>query len=600
MKTNYLLKSLAVLLLMLLVTNVTAKEINVPDGATDTDLAAALETAETGDIINILGWVTFDAPVTVNKNVHFKGGENSGFDGQGLTKILEIAPEPIDGAHLIFENLGFVGGYNVPTSAVEAPGDGGVGRIVAGTTEFIFCYFDGNYAERGGAFYMAEDNTTAYFKGCEATNNQANFRGGFIFSAGATHATYDYCRISGNSSVTERGGALYLDGAATHRFFYTLLSGNSAGIEAGEGEKGGGVLTTGGDTGGPAVTFESCTLRGNSAYQHGAVAFLMGANTNVNFINSSIVQNQSIGGAAPIVVVSNTANLTLTNVTYAANEGTNSGNGGGGIIVWSPGNPIHIFNSVLVRNICAESGEGAIDMKYNGVEHIATTVFKNSIVGLISAVDKSAVPAAQDNDAIPTKSLINMYNIAGEVAQVDYATELDQSGVDFANFQETSSFGLGYFPLKDANAYAAKLGDPALLEATGAYSDQLLVERTVAADGSIYAGAIQAVLGYDPYDDSGWESNIGVGTGIHTPSAYAKQDIRVIGTVSNGILGVDFGDWKGRAKGDLIAINGQVVEHVFDLPVVGKGYYNVNVAPGFYILKVTIEGKTFAKRLIVK
>jgi hypothetical protein len=104
----------------------------------------------------------------------------------------------------------------------------------------------------------------------------------------------------------------------------------------------------------------------------------------------------------------------------------------------------------------------------------------------------------------------------------------------------------------------------------------------------------------DEYDDSGWENQLTV-TGIVAPNALLqKANIRIIGAVANGVLGVDFGAIKGQAKGDLISLTGQVVEKVFNLSVVGKGYYNVTAQPGIYLLRVTNAGNTYTQKVIVK
>ncbi|MDR0864396.1 MAG: T9SS type A sorting domain-containing protein [Candidatus Symbiothrix sp.] len=601
MKAIYFLKSLAIVMLMFVVTNVTAKQI--PVSGTDTDLAAALEQAETGDEILISGQILFESPVTVEKNVHFIGqGRAAAFNGQHNTKLFELVPETIEGEALTFENLGFAYGYNED--------DGGVGRIANGRVEFYFCFFEGNEtANRGGAFYIAnadggeEGATTVIFKGCEAVNNKATDRGGCIFVAGDANTAYEYCLIEGNSSNgpgETRGGGFFLEGGS-HRFFYTLINGNTSGSpENPGGERGGAGITTAGGI--KALTLESCGIINNIAYgNHGAAFFLMGT-PNVTVINSTIAQNTTKDGAGSWFLPSSDIDVTLVNVSMIDNKGTNSGNSGGGIHINNDGNRINIFNSILTWNN-TDNGEGAVDMGVSGFTEarVKDIVFKNSIVGLISGVPVGSVPAAQDNASIPNKSKINMYSINGEAAQPDYPV-FDTSGVNYTDgLQITSSFGLPYYTLKN-NGYATKLGDPALLDARDVYTDQLLVERIPATDGSIYAGSIQAIVGEDSYNDKNWEDNVMIdyGTAIKNPSALAKQDIRVIGTVSNGILGVDFGELKGQAKGDLISINGQVVEHVFDRSVIGKGYYNTHVTPGFYILKVTIEGKTFAKRLIVK
>jgi hypothetical protein len=123
--------------------------------------------------------------------------------------------------------------------------------------------------------------------------------------------------------------------------------------------------------------------------------------------------------------------------------------------------------------------------------------------------------------------------------------------------------------------------------------------RPIAADGSTTAAPTLASVEVD-YDDSGWEENIQT-TGIDVPAAsLQKENIRIIGVVENGILGVDFGQVKGLVKGELISLTGQVVENVFNNYAVGKGYYNVNAQPGVYLLRVTNNGNSYVQKVLVK
>lgn len=590
MKTNYFFKPLVVSLLMLGMTNVMAKDI--PVSGTDTDLAAALNQAETGDVLIVSGWITINNPVTVTKNVTIKSnGDLAGFEGSGKTKLFEFEPEPIAGAKLVFEDLGFVGGHNSTTSA-GGDGDGGVGRIIAGNTEFRSCFFEENTSSgRGGAFYIAEPETNVTFKNCDAVGNVTNGRGGFAFVASAGSVIYEYCKIKGNSSIDDRGGAFFLEGG-NHRFFYSVIDGNTSGVKDAldAGEKGGAAFTTAG--GGVALTMESCAIVKNIAYgNHGAIFFTMG-DPNITLINTVIADNVTKAGAGSWFLPSNDIDITLMNCTMINNVGTNAGNAGGGFRVMNANNRINIFNSIVARNIC-DNGEGAVDMGVSGdVPNIAKTfVFKNSIIGLIGGIEDGLIPAAIDNENIATKSKINMYRLAGENVQPDYVL-LDQSGLNYAGgLITTTNFGMPYYTLKDASAYAATLGDPNLLLDYDVDTDLLLAKRSVTA-GAIYAGAVQAVVGDDEYTDN-------IPSGIISADPLTEGGIHITSLVSNGILGVDFGNLTGHATGDLISVNGQVVERVFDLNVIGKGYYNVNSAPGIYILRVTIAGEIFAKTLVV-
>lgn len=610
MKLNYFFRSLALVALMMLVSSVKAVNINVADGATDTELAAALEQATTGDVILINGWVTINAPVNVTKNVTIKAGvENAGFDGQELTRLFEIHPEPIEGAKLVFENLGFIGGNGL----LSDPTDGGVARIYAGVTEFILCYFDGNKANRGGAFMITENGTTVTFKGCEATNNVAlggggESRGGYLFTDGETQINHEYCKISSNQSIGGRGGAFCFFGAGTRRFYYSIISDNKggnwgpdpSGLTAddvkmdkdgnvtSEGEYEGGVaFITGG-----ATTFESCGLVANQSWSHSGLIRSWSDNssslTNVTFINSTIAKNQSLHDRSPIWT--GNAIYTFVNSLFVDNMGQNSGNGAGFDGDGNGDVHLNIFNSVFARNVAG--ADGAVDIR--AIPNYATQlVVKNSLIGLIQGDASGVIP--MDNASIPTKSNIAMYKVATEEASLDYAA-LENSGVGQA-IRYSKSFGMPYY-LLTANSPVTKLGDPALLADYDLDSDLFNQSRPIASDGSITAAPTNASV-EDEFDDTGWEGNII--DAVVNPKAD-NSGLKLIGNVvENGIIGVDYGQLRGLAKVELYSITGQKLETVFNGIVVSKGYYNLKTStPGVYVLNVTIEGKTFAKRLIVK
>jgi hypothetical protein len=547
--------------------------------------------------------------VDITKNVTIKAGvENAGFDGGKSTRLFEIHPEPIDGAKLVFDNLGFVDGNGWGSD----PTEGGVARIYAGVTEFILCYFDGNEASRGGAFYIAEDGTTVSFKGCEATNNIAygnggESRGGYLVSAGETHITHDYCKILSNQSIGGRGGAFYLSGNGTRRFYYCDISNNKGGnwvpdpsgitdgdVQADkdgnpttEGEYEGGVaFITGG-----ATTFESCGILANKSWSHAGIIRSFDGPI-ITFINSTIAQNQSLSNRSPIWT--GAATYTFVNSLFVDNIGMNSGNGAGFDGDNNENVQLNIFNSVFARNITNNS-EGAVDIR--ALPNYATQLtVKNSLIGLIQGDDSGVVPI--DNANIPTKSNIAMYKLtASEQASADYAA-LENSGVDFGEgVKYSKGFKMGYYLLLPGST-VTKLGDPALLGDYDLSTDLFGQERPIAADKSTTAAPTIASV-TDEYDDRGWIDGI---TSITSPKTTVSAGVKLINTVvENGIIGIDFGTLRGAAKAELYSITGQKVENVFSEIVVSKGFYNLKTTtPGIYLLKVTVGGTTSTQRLIVK
>jgi len=580
-------------------TSVYATDIPVADGATDTDLAAALSQATTGDVILINGWVTINAPVTITKNVTIKAGvENAGFDGQESSRLFVLTPEPIEGAKLIFQNLGFINGSGLTDNT-----NGGVAQISTGNIEFDICYFDKNKAARGGAFEILGDGISVTFNGCDATNNFAQgnggeSRGGYLFVDGNNQVDHNNCKISGNQSIGGRGGALCLFGNGTRRFYYTVISDNKAGnwgpdpsgITAdnvkmdkdgnptSEGEYEGGLaFITGG-----ATTFESCGIIANKSWSHSGLIRSWGY-ANITFINSTLAKNQSMNDRSPIWT--GEATYTFVNSLFVDNMGQNSGNGAGFDGDGNANVKLNIFNSVFARNVAG--ADGAVDIR--AIPNYATQlVVKNSMIGLIQGDASGVIPS--DNANIPTKSNIAMYKIANEEASLDYAA-LENSGVNFGQgLKYSKEFGMPYY-LQIAGSSVTKLGDPALLGEYDLNSDLFNQTHVIAADGSIPAAPTLASTQDEQLDP----------LAVVSPISEIPSINLINSVVENGILGVDFGQLRGSATGELYSVSGQKLETVFSCNVVGKGYYNVKTsATGLYLLRVTIEGKSFAQRLIIK
>jgi hypothetical protein len=599
--------SFVLIVLMTVFTNAKATDFHVANGATDTELAAVLSQATTGDVIWIDGTVTMNAPVEITKNVTIKGVDGAYFDGGEKTRLFEIHPEAIPEAKLTFENLGFTGG----NGALSTPTDGGVARIYdGGTIDFKMCWFDANTAYRGGAFFITPGDLgapTITFTGCEATNNIAygnggESRGGYLFVDGDNvKIDHEYCKISGNKSIGGRGGALCLFGNNTRRFYYCVIADNWGG-NWGEDPSGitsdlvkmdyfGNVVTDGEYEGGVAfitggaTTFEACGIIANKSWSHSGIIRGWGdANTTVTFINCTLAKNQSLHDRSPLWI-GGSATYTLVNSFLVDNLGQNQGNGAG--FDFDGANvKLNVFNSVIARNVAG--ADGAVDIR-NAADYSKQLTVKNSLIGLIQGNSSVVIP--QDNPNIPTKSNIAMYKLADEQASLDYAT-LENSGIDFGQgIKYSKYYGMPYYLLQD-NSTVTKLGDPSLLGEYDITTDLFGRIRDIAADGSISAAPTLAST-QDEYDDTP--------TAVNLPKS-GKAEVKLINSiVENGILGIDFGEMRGLAKGELYSVTGQKVETVFSCNVVGKGYYNVKTSiAGIYLLKVTIEGKSIANRLIIK
>jgi hypothetical protein len=606
MKSNYYSGLLAMVLLMVGSMSVMATDYTA---ANEAAFLTALEQAANGDKIILSGDITLTAPVTIEKSVYIISDDEENprtFRGAG-NKLFIINP-PEETPAIVFQSIKFTGGNSTGEGDEN---DGGAIRILSGHAEFAYCNFYGNYSSQdGGAIAIVGEGTYVRFYASEFTENESGLRGGAFFIGGQSTTLFEYCQISGNQTREDRGGGLFIDQPASVNFYYSLISSNKSGyVLTGEDPtqmigRGGGAFCLNGEA---TVTIEASSIIGNTTPRngsHGSAFFNMG-NYNLTLINSTVAKNENRGAGSMFVASEVTCTITLVNCVYAENHAYDNAGNGSGIRVMNMGGNFNIFNSILAGNYNTDNN-GATDMTWNSYAGIENgLVIKNSMIGLIhgNGIDRDRFQARiADNEEIENKSKVDYYNLGGDIAQESWMIldKEDGSGIAFEEgIQTTRTYRMGYYTFIDANAYAAKLGDPALLADHDIDTDFTGNERTVSG-GTIAAGPLQGVYGYTKLNDPEIPDYIPPFTGISSPSALAKENIRVIGTVSNGILGVDFGNLVGRAKGELVAVNGQVVENVFDVNVIGKGYYNVKTSvPGLYLLRVTINDKTFTQRLIL-
>ncbi|MDR2474768.1 MAG: T9SS type A sorting domain-containing protein [Bacteroidales bacterium] len=625
MKTNSYLKTLAVAAMLGAAACVSAQNtLYVSAAGSDTNdgltleaalasTAKAVEVAAIGDKIIINGTVTVAATATFAKELTFIGENNAQLKGNGATRLLALEA----GANAKFQGITFAdgladgsaGGILIQNSKAEfyscrfinnkmiGDGDGGA-MTIEGTKEETYvkiynCVFDGNSSERRGgalavrgpdgdrpvveiAYSTFQNNTTP-------EGNGENRGGAFSFFRG--EISFYMCDIKNNKAGARVDPESTLDGA------------------------GGGAIVCSNDA---TIYFENSSLYANSATSHGALVFAMGTTT-LTFINTSIINNLGNGdGVGLFFQPGDFVSNKFVNVTFAGNTrpGGNDWNFAG-VRVHQPAFALDIYNSIFVHNFAlgADGGNnGSGDIGFNGqnADQMKQCVIKNSFIGNIH-YNGAAQVSAQDNQNIYTLSTLGEYD-----DRANYLYGEDVSGIYWdADFQHTAANRQGlaqsalssvsYLTLK-SDAETAGLGDPALLEdESGALYDQFGTEREPGEeDGSIFAGAIQSVVGEmeipapktpDPYP---------LTTGIKQVKPSAE--IILPGVVkANGLLQINFGSLSGQAQGVLYNTSGQYVKDLFNRSVLVKDFFPVDgVAPGIYVLKVTIGDKTFAKQLIIQ
>lgn len=619
MKTIYTVRTWAVMLLVSFATALSAQNVITVEGSSQDDFVNALESAVTGDTILLTNDIDLYAEVTIDKYVVIKGIEKSGGsrvmfkpDGNVKTRFFTVnKPEGEEDGKTVFMNLGIMNAY---AEGEDGDGDGGAIRFGPNVNaEFRLCFFEANEGFRGGAFWAQAEYEGApavinlKFYGCDFMNNSARNRGGVFFAGNLTSIDAEYCIFRGNKTLNTgepRGGVMFLEGEGTYRFFGCQFEANVTYSNRQEGDgdlEGGGAVTC---TAGPVtVNYDRCSfVSNNNKGNHGSVLFAMNA-PKITFLNSTIAGNYNGAHSGTFFLASAPGfELWLVNTTMAGNQGVGNIGNTNSIRVMNATDKIHIWNSLLVGNLIDDGTAADIGITGGsvGVEGNILDI-RNSVVGAIYGAE-SFTTSTDNSDLNP--SLINMYPID------PLWMDLDQSGISWGDeLQSTVSknnrfYKMYYYSLTGNDAYATGLGDPALLAEYDTNKDMLRQTRTV-KDGAIWAGAVQNMVGYvrnHPLEAPTlyWDPEMGSGVGIKAPATTAGPDIRVNSVVNNGQLYVNFGELKGQAKLELYSIDGKRVQNVGARNVIGTQPFALDAQPGLYILKVTVAGKSFAKRLIVK
>ena len=613
MKTFNFLRLLCVAAFMYAVTSVSAKQIYVASGGNDANsgstqllalktINAALVSAVSGDEILIVGTVPVTQECIVSANVRFTGLNDATIDGKGTTALFTITAPLEDGKSVIFANIIFQNG-------LRATAGGGAVKVNSGVAHFSACQFYTNTgtAGDGGAVCVTGTGTVGEFYNCIFADNISTLRGGALGVTSNAAVSVQYTQFQGNSttpgSAENRGGAISLTGCKSARFFESNITSNYTGnntiLDATSG--GGGAFFI---TGTCAFYMEACSIIGNvSAGDHGAAFFIVNA-PNMTIVNTTIAGNVHMGGAGTMFCTTDpNFTLTLVNVTMTNNIAASPNNGGNaGIRILNAGASVNVFNSILVGNKALDG----LDSHQNGVCDIVfstgtdnNTIIKNSIVGYMHRSNVANFKVT-DNSAITNKSLVNEYDfngLAGSPLAGDWTTN-DLSGM-YGEGMQSSSNGVGYYSLT-AGAYAASLGDPALLSNYDVNTDQFLKTRAT-TNGSIWAGSVQGLIAdataVDPIVPA--DAKL-LSTGIKKISVD-DLSISPVPVSTSGVLTVNFGSLTGQVKGELVSVSGQVVKTLFNQPVVAKGFYAMDgVAPGYYILKITQGYNVVTRSLIVK
>lgn len=288
-KSNYL-KFILPVMLCLLFTTASAKDIYLSESGLDTNdgqtagkamasFSKAYSLAVSGDIINISGSIDFSldpansatpkAGITISKNITIQGASNQTdcFDGKNLTRIFNV-----EGANLSIKNLTLKNGRYGATGS-----NGGAIQMNSGTLTAENLVFDGNTAfnanSLGGAV-LVNTTTGLMFRNCLFVNNVGKGGAFYMQDTGNPNVKirFENCSFLSNTSTAIGGAAAFLrmSNLATNNEIYFINStfaANSAPADNG------GVINING----------SCSISGDQ--------------TSVNILNCTITQNTTKGAA---------------------------------------------------------------------------------------------------------------------------------------------------------------------------------------------------------------------------------------------------------------------------------------------------------------
>ena len=249
-------------------------------------IQAALDRAQPGETICLLGGMPYSAGVTVDKDVTIRT-----MNYLGVTQTIQGGPDPseplfrITADQVVFEDVILDGtnthaGIVIEETNVETVltnvqfingrARGGGGLFVSGgaSAALTGCTFsdhvsdgDGSEVTDGGAAVYAADGAVLSIEDCAFANNvDEGANGGAIFLQGSTTTTVANSRFDGNQALGG-GGHIYADGRSALTITDSVFE-NGLALE-----KGGALAATASAD----LIIERCTFQGNSSPQAPAV-----------------------------------------------------------------------------------------------------------------------------------------------------------------------------------------------------------------------------------------------------------------------------------------------------------------------------------------
>ena len=420
---------------------------------------------------------------------------------------------------------------------------------------FTDCTFTDNASTtHGGA--VGCSGSTNYFTGCTFTGNEASGSsadGGAIFlqNAGAS-AEIDNCTFTTNSAG-HYGGAVVQKNNVTDgvlKITNSTFNDNTAG-------GGGALLSWMGD-----VTVENCSFENNRATKTSGGAWYASLKTSVTYHVSGCYFGENTSAAHGGAILSTSDAATFTNCTFYQNEITGASNGGGALAF--QGNA-SVYNCTLVGNKSVHDTYGA------GI-HIASRAVVNVYNTIVVGSEGGPDIYTFDNC-----TLAGSHNI--------YGTELEGDPVTVDGFVDNTVY-------TDQTLFADAEPVPALNEGT---------TQTIAiSPEGIAAGAGIVVEGVPTVDQRGKARS-------ETAPSIGAYEVEKATSIERVAVAESL-FWPNPAQDYITLADGVSEVAVYDLrgalvlaaeaPVQTLSVDGLDA--GVYLLQVTVGGKVYNHRLLVK
>lgn len=455
------------------------------------------------------------------------------------------------------------------------------GIMACGDITLTDCTFQNLSATKVGGAVYTNSGVTARFTDCTFTDNTSTTHGGAVGCSGSKNY-FTGCTFTGNtgSGSSADGGAIFLQnvGASAEIDNCTFMS-NRAGHYGGAvvqknnvtdgvlkitnstfnnntANGGGALLTWMGD-----VTVENCSFEGNSSTGTSGGAWYASLKTSVTYHISGCYFGENVSAAHGGAILSTSDAATITNCTFYKNEITGASNGGGALAFQGNAN---IYNCTLV-------GNKSVHETYGTGIHLSS--------GAVVNVYNTIVVGSEGGPDIYTHNnctLAGSHNI--------YGTELEGEPVTVDGFVENTVY-------TDQTLFADAEPVPALNEGT---------TKTIAiSPEGIAAGAGIVVEGVPTVDQRGKARS-------ETAPSIGAYEVEKATSIER--VAVEKLFWPNPAQDYINLADGVSKVAVYDLrgalmqvaetPVQTLSVDGLDA--GIYLLQVTVNGKVYNHRLVIK